>query len=1413
MKIIIFIHGLGGSPLKTWGELNKLIKSDEKLSQYKIEPYHYPTSLLKFFPWSIFPKIQDLADGLRTFINNRTTSDDKVTLVTHSMGGLIARKYFIEEIKNKRKLRAKKLLLFACPNKGAQLAKYSWISRITQVGQIKKSSEFISELHSDWKALKIEQYIQVKYVVGGKDRVVDTDSAKYFGNFGDIENLVLKNHRNIIKPKHANDDAYIIFKNFVLQRLKFLIDDYDLPQIYIPRKIIRVKDYNDSYFFYLRDKFQITLFEALLKYNKVVLLASAGEGKTREIEFLAWYSSTNDDYEIYPIKVNLKNYVGGNIEKIFPKNWEFVPDDQSLLILDGLDEVESPFFMSVIKSIQNFSKNNPKVKILITCRTNFYVLPKDNYSGLIEGFEPFWLLSLEHEDIHSFASSSLKNKTEEFLKQVYENKLGEIIKIPFYLINLIEYYQSNLTLPRNIITLLDWLIEKRISADIEHFKVTYDLNKKVNNVFTVLEKIAVAMESLGRNYAQEEEIDKVLSAVEEKELLNHVGIINCRQGKWEFEHNIFQEFLAAKILSIQNLSVIKTFISFYPDYKKIIPSWRNTVSFVATMYPNKDLLEWLLEIQPEILIKSEAERIPSTLRISLFKEIFYSYKKRCIWINRDIFDLRELGKFGSDDESVNYLINEVTTDQHYTIIGNALELLGYVQLNFRNKERIFKVLLDIIYKSKIEILITRSLYALVHQNFNDENELKKILENTDSKQSDHIRASLYHLIGSAGYTHQFIDFFLDGVKYLRQGHGTGKTTLIDEGFYLASGIEEVNSEESLEKLLRYFIQNPRDLSEVSLRDKTTKIIAKNIAKLITTTESNIFKLSFKLLITLGDEYLLEESKRFINCFIESNTSMEVFKMILQGKFEDGTKYRILAMIASDELLDYLIDQYNSGKITDSDIFSIKNFLELENSKLLKKFDTNLKNKTHYKETPPTRNFEVERKEQKFREIEMFYNRELFEKEISIVFENEKKVIITNNDVREIEIKNWKNQVYATKALHIINDFTKEKPVSIKDILDYYKKADFDFMFVGEIYSTLTQNGQSNLLEKNDTENKFDERYVDKVKRWCYLNINKVDFKTVLTTRPNKQLTTSYNAIYLQYFLKKFNLDYTENKLLDLLSFDFYGWGIDYLEERLSFQKMKDRILENIKSGKENEVAIDNYYKFGLKHRISDLIPYALDSIKNSEYDLTTKNSALKLLNIFNYTSNDIFELLFIVKDEFKWEIVKVLYDQKYEKLEDYLLNELKSASESDRNRSSIYLIELQNIEGLKYFTERIITEMKYGEKFYERNSLKTLTIKEAIPYLLRLLELTYQKGFHHYNYERLDSEVYEAFTSIALQSAENFTYVKEATENFIEVHKSAYKDINFVYAFLERLEQNYYINKSQDITIDDVLEKLKLIYF
>ena len=634
---------------------------------------------------------------------------------------------------------------------------------------------------------------------------------------------------------------------------------------------------------------------------------------------------------------------------------------------------------------------------------------------------------------------------ERFYQEINKKNLYELIRLPFYLINIIKIFKEDNVLPNSKSELFQKFIDFNFLEDIKHYKTTIELEKKKSDIILILERIALTMEILGRNLIYNEELNVIIKK-EDSELIQYFGLFqfNKIENYWEFQHNNFQEFLVAKLLSNYNLDIIKKFISFPPDHKKIIPSWVNTLSFLSSMYRNNDLINWLLESQPELLVKFEKDRIIKELRIKITKEIFNYYKSRKIWIDWNKFNLKELGKFSSDDESIDFLIEEVKKDQHYIIKSNSIELLGFVETNFSIKKRIIEVFLNVVKTSKEEVLITRSLNALTYQNFNNKDEIENILIIVDYSGSQHIRACLYHLIAASGYSNYFVDFLINGIQYIRSEYknAPGRTTLVDEGFYLSKGIEDISSEESIVKLLEYYIKNPKDLSEVSFRDNTVIKIANNISKFIKTKDSNVFNLSYKLLITLTEKYLLDYTKNFFICFTESKMDMEVFKMILHSNLEAGTKFHLLAIIADNSSLNYLIEQYNLHEINDDYIDSFKNFMALENNELLKEFNLKLKNETEYKELAPKRNYEEERKKQRNREIEMFYNKEIFEKEISLVFEIEKKERLSYKDIREIEIKNWEKSNYASKALQIIENFSREENVNLEKIIKSLSKCRF-----------------------------------------------------------------------------------------------------------------------------------------------------------------------------------------------------------------------------------------------------------------------------------------------------------------------------------------------------------------------------------
>jgi hypothetical protein len=141
-----------------------------------------------------------------------------ITLICHSLDGLVARKYLIEEVKQGREIRIDKLLLYAVPNNGAGLAgvaKYiSW--QHNQLTQLCRNSELIEELNTDWSRLNLSERVKVRYVVAGQDRVVDKQSAVGQWGNSNVDSVLDADHVSVVKPRRPSDLSYLLFRQFVL---------------------------------------------------------------------------------------------------------------------------------------------------------------------------------------------------------------------------------------------------------------------------------------------------------------------------------------------------------------------------------------------------------------------------------------------------------------------------------------------------------------------------------------------------------------------------------------------------------------------------------------------------------------------------------------------------------------------------------------------------------------------------------------------------------------------------------------------------------------------------------------------------------------------------------------------------------------------------------------------------------------------------------------------------------------------------------------------------------------------------------------------------------------------------------------------------------------------------------------------
>jgi len=213
-KLILFIHGfLGGN--NTWGNFENLLSKHEKevFTSYDVMFFDYPTAALKS------PTIQTLARGLRTEINNRYLQYNEIILVCHSMGGLVAKQYLIDEIKihKPKSLKVKKIIYYATPHLGTQLANYAKLVPNKQIKQMARNSEFIDSINTDNAVYKVEDHVCAKYVIAEDDDVVEKSSAQAYYANSKSEMLLGFGHINCCKPSDDMDDIrYLVLKNFIL---------------------------------------------------------------------------------------------------------------------------------------------------------------------------------------------------------------------------------------------------------------------------------------------------------------------------------------------------------------------------------------------------------------------------------------------------------------------------------------------------------------------------------------------------------------------------------------------------------------------------------------------------------------------------------------------------------------------------------------------------------------------------------------------------------------------------------------------------------------------------------------------------------------------------------------------------------------------------------------------------------------------------------------------------------------------------------------------------------------------------------------------------------------------------------------------------------------------------------------------
>jgi pimeloyl-ACP methyl ester carboxylesterase/tetratricopeptide (TPR) repeat protein len=202
-KAVVFLHGFSGTRDDTWDRFPGLLGTAEE--DWDIFTIGYATTLLPDVVgiWSADPDLPVLGEMLSTQLALPPFSGYRsLTLVAHSMGGLVVQKALVDD--QALAARVQHLVLFGTPSGGLRKAAWApfWKRQLLNMAE---GSVFITQLRQDWKRLfGPASPFDLLVVAGASDQFVPPASS--LGPFDKkVQRVVPGDHVSIVKP--ANADA------------------------------------------------------------------------------------------------------------------------------------------------------------------------------------------------------------------------------------------------------------------------------------------------------------------------------------------------------------------------------------------------------------------------------------------------------------------------------------------------------------------------------------------------------------------------------------------------------------------------------------------------------------------------------------------------------------------------------------------------------------------------------------------------------------------------------------------------------------------------------------------------------------------------------------------------------------------------------------------------------------------------------------------------------------------------------------------------------------------------------------------------------------------------------------------------------------------------------------------------------
>jgi tetratricopeptide (TPR) repeat protein len=220
-NLIVFIHGFSGDPVESWTfeDSNffwpKKLSKDPDFKNSDIYSFGYKSDCGTVY------NIRQIAASLKTVLDSVKTRYKTISFVAHSLGGIAARYYILE---NYRDINLGTVALLSSPNFSSGLINFPEF--LCDNAHLKELMEGIAidDLNDRWRREFLEKQDREPFNLAA---AYELNATPFIGvvveknaavNFARQTRGFLKNHSNMAKPYGVDDELYIWIKQRLLQK-------------------------------------------------------------------------------------------------------------------------------------------------------------------------------------------------------------------------------------------------------------------------------------------------------------------------------------------------------------------------------------------------------------------------------------------------------------------------------------------------------------------------------------------------------------------------------------------------------------------------------------------------------------------------------------------------------------------------------------------------------------------------------------------------------------------------------------------------------------------------------------------------------------------------------------------------------------------------------------------------------------------------------------------------------------------------------------------------------------------------------------------------------------------------------------------------------------------------------------------